>query len=268
MEIPLRLPKVLEVRAVIFDIYGTMLISGAGGVGTDGAEDNEDAFRAACLDGGLCSEAMQSARPGAEMLRREIKRDRAVRKKRGVFHPEVDILRIWARTFKKIGLPECSEHQLQRCALSYECRVNPSWPMPGLIETIDGLLHRGLRLGIISNAQFYTPLLFRAFFGKDPPGLGFDEQYCIWSYIEGRGKPDSQLFYRLEAQLAQVSISGSEILYVGNDMCKDVFPAAAREWKTALFAGDRRSLRLGRNDPRLRTIQPDYVINDLRQLLV
>ena len=38
-------------------------------------------------------------------------------------------------------------------------------------------------------------------------------------------------------------------------------------FKTALFAGDMRSLRLRRDDPEVENIKPDFIIDDLAQLL-
>jgi putative hydrolase of the HAD superfamily len=53
---------------------------------------------------------------------------------------------------------------------------------------------------------------------------------------------------------------------VGNDMLKDIWPAARLGCKTALFAGDRRSLRLREDDERCRELEPDLVVDDLSQL--
>ncbi|MDH3348394.1 MAG: HAD family hydrolase [Desulfobulbaceae bacterium] len=268
MKVLLRLPEVLPVRVVIFDIYGTMLISAAGDVGSDSGEASEDAFRAACRDGGVAKGDISQWWSGAEMLLGEIVKDRTTKKKQGKEYPEVDILEIWGKVLQQIYGVSIGEEQLQRCSLSYECRTNPTWPMPGLAETIAGLGRRDLLLGIISNAQFYTPLLFQAFFSQDIYGLGFSSRYCIWSYREGKGKPDLKLFSRLGARLAHDGVSPSEILYVGNDMLNDIMPASIQGWRTALFAGDQRSLRLRSDDPRVQGVEPDYVINDLRQLLV
>jgi putative hydrolase of the HAD superfamily len=56
------------------------------------------------------------------------------------------------------------------------------------------------------------------------------------------------------------------VLYVGNDMLNDIYPANAIGFQTALFAGDRRSLRLRKDDPRCAALSPDLVVTDLGQL--
>jgi putative hydrolase of the HAD superfamily len=50
-------------------------------------------------------------------------------------------------------------------------------------------------------------------------------------------------------------------------MLNDMLPAYAEGFQTALFAGDKRSLRLREDDPRCKNLSPDLVITDLRQLV-
>ena len=50
--------------------------------------------------------------------------------------------------------------------------------MPGAAETLAALQQRGLLLGIVSNAQFYTPLMIEALLGKPPGELGFLPELC------------------------------------------------------------------------------------------
>ena len=49
-------------------------------------------------------------------------------------------------------------------------------------------------------------------------------------------------------------------------MLKDIWPATQLGFKTALFAGDARSLRLREDDERCRGLKPDLVIDRLSQL--
>jgi len=50
-------------------------------------------------------------------------------------------------------------------------------------------------------------------------------------------------------------------------MLNDIYPAQKVGFQTALFAGDKRSLRLRNDDPRCKNLKPDLVITDLIQLL-
>jgi len=266
--IPTGLPatqSVLHPKAVIFDIYGTLLISAAGDVGPDSAEDDEHAFAQALFDGGWDSAAIKGS--GTNLLQEEIAKVHLEKKELGIQFPEIDILQIWQKVLLRLGLPVKEGRNVELAALSYECRTNPVWSMPGLRETLAGIQAKGVRLGILSNAQFYTPLLFETLCDRPLDELGFDPELSLFSYREGQGKPAPNLFSRLASRLDKYDIPASEVLYVGNDMLKDIWPAANVGWKTALFAGDKRSLRLREDDPRVTNVQPDLIIDDLRQLL-
>ena len=64
-----------------------------------------------------------------------------------------------------------------------------------------------------------------------------------------------------------MGIETSSVLYLGNDMLNDILPADRAGFQTALFAGDARSLRLRKDDPRCQGLAADLVITDLMQLV-
>ena len=51
-------------------------------------------------------------------------------------------------------------------------------------------------------------------------------------------------------------------------MLNDIYPAAAAGFITALFAGDRRSLRLRKEHPACKGLQPDAIVLDLEDLKI
>jgi putative hydrolase of the HAD superfamily len=75
------------------------------------------------------------------------------------------------------------------------------------------------------------------------------------------------MFKRAAEELSGIGIPVAATLYVGNDMLNDIRPASAVGFKTALFAGDGRSLRLRESDDRCRGRSPDLIVTDLRQLI-
>ena len=74
------------------------------------------------------------------------------------------------------------------------------------------------------------------------------------------------MFRDVLTRLAERGIEPGQTLYVGNDMRNDVLTAARSGCRTALFAGDRRSLRLRGDDPDCRGLRPDLVITEWTQL--
>jgi putative hydrolase of the HAD superfamily len=138
--------------------------------------------------------------------------------------------------------------------------------MPGMLECLHRLRDAGLRLGIVSNAQFYTPLLFPALVERSIEQCGFEPDLCVFSFEHGVAKPGTAIYDRAIERLAGEGIAPAETLYVGNDMLNDIAPAAALGMRTALFAGDGRSLRWRENDARVAGLSADLILTDLAAL--
>ena len=254
------------VRAVLFDIYGTMLISGVGDISLQESGSCESAFREALVASGV--PAADAGRAEPAWLPETIERHKSERLTTGVESPEVDIESVWGDVLSRLELDRSLRDavDIPRLAVEYECRVNPVWPMPGLVECLAGLRAAGLRLGVISNAQSMTPLLFEALTGCSLAQLGFDPGLLFYSYRYGESKPGPRMFDAAVEALAGEGVSPAEAVFVGNDMLNDVWGAARRQFQTVLFAGDRRSLRLREGDPRVGEVQPNAVITELVSL--
>lgn len=254
-----------DIDTVLFDIYGTLLISGSGDVGTaTQATDSTEALIQSLIVSGFSGDCERAGELGPELLKTEIERWHNAARQTGIEFPEVEIFRVWkniTETLQRLELlkPDEDMDKIRRLAIEYECRVNPVWLMPGALETIDALRSRGIRLGIVSNAQFYTPLILEALFGNPVEEMGFDPELCVWSYQVLHAKPSIELFRMLETDLHKT-------LYVGNDMLNDIWTATQAGCRTVLFAGDQRSLRLREQDSRCARLTPSATINDLRQI--
>lgn len=254
------------VKAVVFDVYGTLFISASGDISLD--EDTtalEHRLRFLLNEYDIdCSPHQLSMVMKEAVLADHTRR----REELGVEYPEVDIREIWRMTGE---LDHLGDADLALFAAAYESLVNPVSPMPGLSDVLECLKAAGIPLGIVSNAQFYTPAMFPAFLGKSLLQLGFHPDLLLFSYREGHGKPSTHLYELLAQRLANLqysghasrSISSENCLYVGNDMLKDVWAAAQLGFQTALFAGDGRSCRTRRDDVRCSSLQADFVLNTL-----
>jgi putative hydrolase of the HAD superfamily len=144
--------------------------------------------------------------------------------------------------------------------------------MPGLGELLRELQRTHIHLGLVSNAQFFTPLTLSFFLNgaiatSDEAVCPFDPKLTVYSYRHLRAKPDPYLFELAREQLALYGVTPGQTLYLGNDMLNDIWAAAQVGFKTVLFAGDARSLRLRRDLDQIRNLSPDAVITELNQLL-
>lgn len=259
------------IEAVMFDVYGTLFISASGDVGTSMSTRCGDAFGEALAAVGVKLSASVECVPADDLLVASIQTAHEESRAAGVEYPEVDIVQVWAATLQRLfdqGLlaerPDGVD--LAQLAVEYEVRTNPTWPMPAAADCLAELEQRRLRLGIVSNAQFFTRELFPALLDKTTDQLGFDPQLQFYSYAVGWAKPGTYLYEQAAEALSAADIPARNVLYIGNDMLNDVAAARQVGFRTALFAGDKRSLRLREADQRVRGIEPDLVLTDLAQV--
>ena len=262
-------------KAVIFDIYGTLLISASGDV--DKAEYSammiKKALEAAHYE--ILDESKNALDTIYEIYTKCITSHLEMGRVDGRPYPEVDILAVTkdalmlAKMQGKIKFTEASDPVLFNFV--FELQTNKVWPMPGMKNLIKTLGDSTLALGIISNAQFYTPVIMNHFLydtEKDGEVIApFEEDLTIYSFKELRGKPDVTLFETLLPSLAARGIKPEEALFVGNDMLKDIYTAHEAGLKTVLFAGDERAYRMRQDDERCSNLEADYTITELSQLL-
>jgi putative hydrolase of the HAD superfamily len=251
------------IRCVAFDIYGTLFISGSGDIGVGNVTQKEAALRSLLAD--LDFPPIPESRSITSRFIELIRRSHAASRTKGHEFPEVEVREIWSDLLAEaMTATSVAREQVEALAIAYELATNPVWPMPGLAGVLGGLRDRGLLLGIVSNAQFYTPLLFDAFLDRNLDQLGFHPALRVFSYQHKRAKPGAFLYGQLRDALATQGISPGETLYVGNDALKDVHPAATLGFRTVLFSGDRRSLRLRKDRPDL--LPPDAEVTHLAQI--
>ncbi|MGB0369916.1 MAG: HAD family hydrolase [Opitutales bacterium] len=254
------------IRAVFFDVYGTLIISSVGDISLV-KDENRDAVMARCL-AAYGFGIPHDNRDGISKRFREIVAEHQAKEKaQGTDWPEVEIRFVWRDLISSYGFPEAEIETCEHLATYYEAQVNAVWPMPNALTLLEKIQERGLCLGIVSNAQFFTPHMFTAFFDKDVETLGFQPEHSHWSFAHLKAKPSTALYENAAEALASSGISPEEVLYIGNDMRNDVAPAHKVGFKTVLFAGDARSLRWREGDSIVGDIQPDRVVTDLIQIL-
>ncbi len=215
-------------RAVIFDIYGTLLIAPAGGVKPDPAADPK-------LRGILEAFGHEPPESPSTALHQAVLRHHAAAT---VPHPEIDLRQLWREVLSLDPYEDTTA-----LVLAIEDAWHPCRPMPGAAAFVSRLSRRGISLGLLSNAQCNTLHSLggiRDFFAPE---------LTLLSYQHGIAKPSPALFELLTERLATRGITPSETLYIGNDPLQDILPAAAAGFKTALFTGHPDSLRTGHCSP-------------------
>lgn len=227
-----------QYRAVIFDIYGTLLIAPPGGVSQP--NPSLDGLLQDVLDQyGFDPPESPTTALYEAVMRHHKESDYA--------HPEVDLRIVWREI---LGLPV--NQDVTNLVIALESEARPSQPMPGAAAFIRRLAHSGVSLGLLSNGQCNT---LRSLGGIRE---FFAPELTILSYQHGMAKPSVELFQMMAERLACRGIAPAETLFIGNDPLQDIVPAGAVGFKTALFTGHPDSARAG-------NCTPDHEINEWPQ---
>ena len=247
------------IQCVLFDIYGTLFISAAGDISV-AKKTSPEAFRLQRL-----LQKFKIRRTSQDLiaeLYRAIEEEHRQLIEDGIDYPEIKIDQIWKQILETDDLDS-----VRRFAIEYELIANPVFPMPNLDKTLTACREQNLTMGLISNAQFFTPLLFEWFLHAKPEDLGFHSELIFLSYQLRHAKPSLALFEKAATVMNAMGLRPAASLYVGNDMLNDIWPAKQLGFQTALFAGDARSLRLRTDDSRCVDLAADLILTDLSQLI-
>ncbi|MDR1401642.1 MAG: HAD family hydrolase [Puniceicoccales bacterium] len=265
-----KLREIPDIRAVIFDVYGTLFTTnvGSNSLSEPSIESDKliiEAFEESDFD------VFEHDISLSELYVEHVRAHYDIRKSEGITYPEVNICDVWQDFLNELfanGIidGDLTERSIRRVIVCHECKVNPTWPEKGSLEFIRTLQDNDIVAGTISTAQFYTPIVMETLYQNSLKTLGFEEPVCIWSYEHRHRKPSAVLFKLCEEGLKVLGLKPSQALCVGNDMFNDIVPAHKAGFKTALFTGDSRSLRLHKDIEECVKIKPTIVFNEFSQL--
>lgn len=116
-------------------------------------------------------------------------------------------------------------------------------PIPGAVETVRALRRRGLRIGVVSNAEGRVE--------QDLRGAGFDGllDVVVDSHVVGVEKPDPRIF---EIALERLGVAPGEAVFLGDVPSVDI--AGARRAGVFAVLLDRHDLYPTCDAPRLHSI--------------
>jgi putative hydrolase of the HAD superfamily len=259
-----RYERLGNIRAIVFDVYGTLINYWRPGL--QNKEKRPEVFADSCRIVAerfaftpYLAEMDPQAKPektlydlycGLIALRHE------QASKKGTAYPEIKIEEIWdiiLLMLKRHGydaqrhIAAAAGDQAQYVAFTYNFFSLGRELYPGVINALEKLKRNNMALGIVSNAQFYTPidltLLIRDQSGGayDDMNELFDPELTFYSYEYHVAKPDRLLFEKLFNVLYEYQILPSQAVFVGNDLALDIEPAAQVGMRTAFFTGDRES---------------------------
>lgn len=266
----INLHSIDNIKCVALDFYGTMFISESGHINESINNITNAIFDDALTQCNFDIISNKASQTGLQLFKAYLKQRINQLEKEGIEHPEPDFRKVILDVLSTMRQEELiagtvSFEKATQFVIEFEFRANSNWPMPNLINKLQQLCQQGIKLGIISNSQFYSPLSFKAMTGKTIQQAGFEQKLQTWSFQHGIKKPSADFYQLFIDQLPAFNLRPEQVLYVGNDLFNDIVPAKQMNLKTALFMGDKRSIRHKKSDL-TDARQPDIIIDDLAQI--
>ena len=214
----------MRIRAVIFDIYGTLLELGPP------PADAEARWVALWLEtfGGPPRFDLGAFGAACDVI---IAREHAAARAAGIAWPEI----YWPDVVAK-ALPELARLPAKAPAtfLLKHATLMHTVSLQARAATVLRSLHeRGVLLGLASNCQPYTLAELEAAFA--PAGLNTDMLHPalrFLSFEHGFSKPDPHVFRWFAARLRRFGVTTGEALVVGDRLDHDIEPARAQGFQT------------------------------------
>lgn len=214
----------MKIRAVIFDIYTTILEVGP-------PPTNADALWQKLFEEMLGTQPPFNRTEFSVHTAEVIARHHAAARGRGIQWPEI----LWPSvvlealpSLARLAAPKLEEFIFRQMQMGRTLRL-----ADGAAECLRQLNDAGILLGIASNSQAYTLRELTAALQGTGLNLSmFDRDVRFWSFENGFSKPDPHVFRILTARLEARGISSAETLMVGDRLDNDIEPARAFGWQT------------------------------------
>jgi FMN phosphatase YigB (HAD superfamily) len=274
--------KRLPVRAVMWNVYGTLLVIPGGELKF---EPDIDFMMDAALDKTIQEFKMWPAmhrQPGAPSAQLKAMYNRAYGSMKlassgGEKYPEVSSERVWDEIIKKLrdykfdagiygGLPDF----VQKVAYFFHASIQGTGPYPGAADALRAVSDLGKLQGLLADGQSFTPAQVHRGLRQQDPNFELSAfvsaDLRVLSAQRRARKPSPTLFRAAVDALAARGVSPGEVLHVGSNLHRDVAPAKEAGMRTALFAGDKNSLAATPEQLKDPKFRPDVMLTELPQI--
>jgi FMN phosphatase YigB (HAD superfamily) len=273
-----------EIRAVLWNVYGTLLAIPGGELWFT----HPDPFvMEVALDktvqefkmwGSMSRKPGQPAEYLGQMYGKTLDEQRMV-PGGGERFPEVVSERVWEVIVKKLlqkeyrfdaGFFGALNELSQKVAYFFHASLQGAACYEGAAAALQAVKSAGLIQGLLADGQCFTRVqLQRGLVRQDANAKLddlFDPDACVLSCDVRGKKPSERLFKESLSALAGRGIAPGQVLHVGSRMQQDVIAARRTGMRTALFAGDRTSLQATPEQLKDHATRPDVLVTELRQI--
>lgn len=193
--------------------------------------------------------------------------------------PEVDSRAVWRlivdRLCKKEYAWESSlygdEDELaEKIAYFFHRSLQGTEAAPHALRTLLAVIDAGLMQSLLGDGQCFTLVQLmrglRAQGAVPPPDQLLALDRAVLSFLEGVRTPSETLYRRSIQRFGQAGIAPKQVLHVGCRLRDDLAVAKSLGLRTALYAGDKLSLRASKSEIGNPALKPDRLLTDLNQL--
>ncbi|MEZ6059015.1 MAG: HAD family hydrolase [Planctomycetaceae bacterium] len=273
------------IRAVLWDVYGTILRTSDGGFSLF---PNDEVRLQIALDKTIHEFHMwhsmyrKPGPPWKSMINQY--RDYAQRlsmmapERRGDF-TDVDLVDVWEGIVDRLydkdysydaGIYGDVRQLCQKIAYFFHCNLQALEARCGAVQVMTDLAALEIQQGLLADGQSFTMVqLLRALGaqGTLPPlPTVFCPETILFSHQLGVKKPSKSLFSTACEELRSIGIAPEETLHVSCRLTTDLVPAKAAGMKTALLAAEKNGLEAPVEMLKDSATRPDRLVTDLTQI--
>jgi FMN phosphatase YigB (HAD superfamily) len=276
-----RLP---EVRCVLWNVYGTLLAIPGGEVWF---EHPQPFVMGVALDKTIQEFKMwgaMSRKPGQpadymQQIYRQVYLEQAALAGAGEKNPEVPSDRLWEIIIKKLiqkdyrfdtGFYGSLNEFSRKVAYFFHASLQGTACYPGAAAALRHVANRGLKQGLLADAQFFTMVQLQRGLAAQGPAASIEAllrpELNLLSFEVVARKPSLRIFGRVREMLAAQGLAADEVLHIGSRVAQDLVLARRQGMRIGLFAGDRESLQATPEQLRDPLSRPDVLLTELSQI--
>ena len=274
----------LPVKAVFWNVYGTLLVISEGELKF---EVSSDFVMGVALNKTIQEFKMwnsMSRKPGQpsdylrEIYGRILTEQRLAPGSER--YPEVLSERLWEAVIKKLfqkdyqfdtGFFGSLNEFSKKVAYFFHASLQGTAPYEGMAAALQGVAAAGLKQGLLADSQCFTGVQLKRALDGQNGGVDLDQVVPIaYRFLSNEcrcRKPSEQLFRTALQALAAEGVGAGEVLHVGSSLTRDLGPARKLGMRTALFAGDRTSLAASPEQLKEPQYRPDVLLTELSQVV-
>lgn len=194
--------------------------------------------------------------------------------------PEYPSHEIWKAIVKKLMTNEYTylasqygdlDEYAQKIAYFFHASLQGVAAQEGAARAVFGVNDLVGKQGLLADGQCFTWAQALRCLKAQEPAMDFAQmlpkaaQFFSWEHR--CKKPTDRLFKAAVVHYAAQGVEPHQILHVGSHLHHDIVPARRHGFRTALYAGDKSSLRASTEELKKPELRPDALLTELPQLL-